>query len=81
LPPEGLRAEMKPTDRSLVTMDGPATERLTSGRWRSTSITCPEVARELDDVTQRERDVLALLRDGLASREIAERLALGEATV
>jgi DNA-binding NarL/FixJ family response regulator len=41
----------------------------------------PEVAQELDDVTQRERDVLALLRDGLASREIAERLALSEATV
>jgi DNA-binding NarL/FixJ family response regulator len=41
----------------------------------------PEAAQELGDLTQRERDVLALLREGLASREIAERLALSEATV
>jgi hypothetical protein len=41
----------------------------------------PEAARQLGDLTQRERDVLALLREGLASREIAERLVLSEATV
>jgi hypothetical protein len=41
----------------------------------------PDAAHELGDLTQRERDVLALLREELASREIAERLALGEATV
>jgi hypothetical protein len=29
----------------------------------------PEAAQELGDLTQREHDVLALLREGLASRE------------
>ena len=41
----------------------------------------PESAQELGDLTPRERDLLALIREGLASREIAERLALNEATV
>jgi DNA-binding NarL/FixJ family response regulator len=41
----------------------------------------PEAAQELGDLTPRERDLLALIREGLASREIAERLALNEATV
>jgi regulatory LuxR family protein len=65
----------------MVTIDGPATERLPCSRWRSTSITCPKQRRSSANLTQRERDVLALLREGLASREIAERLALSEATV
>jgi hypothetical protein len=41
----------------------------------------PESAQELADLKPRERDLLALIREGLASREIAERLALNEATV
>jgi FixJ family two-component response regulator len=36
----------------------------------------PESAQELGDLTPRERELLALIREGLASREIAERLAL-----
>jgi DNA-binding NarL/FixJ family response regulator len=41
----------------------------------------PEAAEKLGDLTQSERDVLALIREGLASREIAERLQLSESTV
>lgn len=41
----------------------------------------PAAAEQLADLTQRERDVLALLGEGLASREIAERLELSESTV
>lgn len=41
----------------------------------------PEAAQELGDLTRRERDVLALPGEGLASREIAQRHALSEATV
>lgn len=40
----------------------------------------PTAAERLD-LSQRERDVLALLGEGLGSREIAQRLTIGEATV
>jgi DNA-binding NarL/FixJ family response regulator len=35
----------------------------------------------LDDLTQRERDVLACLGEGLSNQQIARRLGVGEATV
>jgi DNA-binding NarL/FixJ family response regulator len=68
--------------RPLAGHDGRPGDRTANVRQVAIDVNhLPEVAQELDDVTQRERDVLALLRDGLASREIAERLALSEATV
>ena len=41
----------------------------------------PSAASRLGDLTARERELLALLAEGLTSREIAERLTLSESTV
>jgi DNA-binding CsgD family transcriptional regulator len=41
----------------------------------------PEAAEQLGDLSQEEREVLSLLAQGLGSREISERLGLGEASV
>ena len=41
----------------------------------------PEAVRQLDRLSTREREVLALVAEGLSNSEIADRLVLGEATV
>jgi DNA-binding CsgD family transcriptional regulator len=41
----------------------------------------PAAAEQLEDLSPAERKILALLGEGLASREIAERLTMSEATV
>jgi DNA-binding NarL/FixJ family response regulator len=41
----------------------------------------PDTSPSLADLTARERDVLRLLAEGLANKEIARRLRIGEKTV
>ena len=41
----------------------------------------PSAAQRLRDLSEREREILELLSQGLASREIAQRTALSESTV
>jgi DNA-binding CsgD family transcriptional regulator len=44
-------------------------------------IDLPSAAARLADLSPREREILGLLAEGLASREIAERLAVSEGMV
>ena len=41
----------------------------------------PHPAAELDAITQREREVMALVADGLTNHEIAQKLYMSPATV
>jgi DNA-binding NarL/FixJ family response regulator len=52
-----------------------ATERLVS------RFSKPGTGRSLDELTDREKEILALLATGLSNAELAERLFLGETTV
>jgi DNA-binding NarL/FixJ family response regulator len=55
-----------------------ATERLVARFARQPS---PDAAHALDDLTERETDILRLLATGLSNAELAERLYLSETTV
>lgn len=58
---------------------GPAaTERLVA---RFAQQPAPDAARSLDELTDREKEILALLATGLSNAELAERLFLSETTV
>ena len=58
---------------------GPAaTERLVA---RFAQQPAPDAARSLDELTEREKEILALLATGLSNAELAERLFLSETTV
>ena len=58
---------------------GPAaTERLVA---RFAEQPAPDAARSLDELTDREKEILTLLATGLSNAELAERLFLSETTV
>jgi len=58
---------------------GPAaTERLVA---RFAQQPAPDAARSLDELTDREKEILTLLATGLSNAELAERLFLSETTV
>ena len=47
---------------------------------RDAPVVPPELSK-IDSLTQRERDVLALIAEGLKNRQIGERLFISETTV
>jgi DNA-binding NarL/FixJ family response regulator len=57
-----------------------ATRRLLQAYGSATSPT-PEAARRIERLTDREREVLGLIAEGLSNAEIGERVFLSEATV
>ena len=56
------------------------TRRLIEQHVRATN-PAPDLSRVLNELTARERDVLALIAAGLSNAEVAARLHLGDATV
>jgi DNA-binding NarL/FixJ family response regulator len=60
---------------------GPATTRQLIERYLSTGAPIREPPRELQSLTEREREVLRLVAAGLSNQELAVRLHIGEGTV
>jgi len=60
---------------------GPATTRQLIERYLSTGAPTREPPRELQSLTEREREVLRLVAAGLSNQELAVRLHIGEGTV
>jgi DNA-binding NarL/FixJ family response regulator len=60
---------------------GPATTRRLIERYLSSGPPHREPSRELQSLTDREREVLRLLAAGLSNQELADRLHIGEGTV
>ncbi|RVU14417.1 response regulator transcription factor [Streptomyces antnestii] len=69
------------TVASGQSMLDPATTARLMRSLRAGPDTTPELAPELAGLSPRERDILALIGDGLTNREIGKRLYLSEKTV
>jgi DNA-binding NarL/FixJ family response regulator len=59
----------------------PATTARLMRSLRAEPAQTPEIAPELASLSPREREILALIGDGLTNREIGKRLYLSEKTV
>lgn len=78
--PEDLIAAVHTIARGDALLD-PAVTRAVINRFARTQEPDTAAASRLSDLSQREREVLLLLVEGCANREIAERLFISEATV
>jgi DNA-binding NarL/FixJ family response regulator len=67
--------------RLVAAGDGVLEPSVTRRLLTAFAATEPLARVSLDDLTDRERDVLACLGEGLSNHQIARRLAIGEATV
>jgi DNA-binding NarL/FixJ family response regulator len=79
-PAEELLAGVRIVARGDALLD-PAITRAVIEEYARAPRRRPELARKLDDLTAREREVLDLLARGLSNAEIASELVVGDGTV
>jgi DNA-binding NarL/FixJ family response regulator len=77
-PPEQLIAAIATVAAGDALLSPSVTKRVIE---QFTNIPRATPPRALDDLTTRERDILALIAEGLSNAEIGERLSIGETTV
>jgi DNA-binding NarL/FixJ family response regulator len=81
VPPEELIQAVRVVAGGEALLAPSVTRRLIEEFARRPRPGSPAASGELDSLTEREREVLALLARGLTNAEIAARLQVGEATV
>lgn len=86
--PEYVREALRAGARGYVLKDSPAEETVAAIRavmagetFVAAALAARPPTRGDDPITPREREVLALVAEGLSSREIGQRLAMGVRTV
>jgi len=80
-PPEELIRAVEVVAAGEALLAPSVTRRLIADVAERRRIARPDLAKQLDQLTEREVEVLELMAAGLTNAEIAERLILGEATV
>src|SRR5262245_253175 len=77
-PPEQLLAAIRTVAAGDALLSPAVTKRVIR---EFTRLPRPELPKELDELTDREREVLALIAEGHSNAEIGETLFIGETTV
>ena len=80
--PDGLVQAVYDAYRGEVQLHPKAAQKLMSAVSKSEDTSSSQTAkRDLDDLTNREQDVMQLIADGKTNQEIADKLVISESTV